>query len=117
MSKVPDYPEGFLRSIAQEVDGPDGTKKLVAAVPRYEVGAGEKNWTMPVSKLEAFLNERTLQGGRLISIVGQGSGLAAPVFLFTDEFELPPEKELAPIADPSPVDDNDEARKAWEAGE
>lgn len=115
MGKTPEYSENFLRAIAQEVDTPDG-KKLVASVPRYEVGGGEKNWSIPLSKLEAFLNEKTLQGGRLISVVTQGSGLTVPVFLYSDEFTLPPEEEVV-IADPSPVDENDEARKAWEAGE
>lgn len=109
------YPEEFLRQIAQKMQTPEG-EKLVAAVPRYEVGEGPKKWTVPVSQLEQFLNTRTLQGGRLVTILPQGSGLTAPVFLFHDQFVLPEEVDTTIVPEPEPVAEDDAARQNWEAG-
>jgi len=111
-----DYPVEFLRSIAQQVDTPEG-KKNVATVPRYEVGGGKGAWTVPVSKLEDFLNEKTLQGGRLVSVLPQGAGLTAPVFLFHDTFVVPDEVDTTVVPDPAPIPEDDAARKDWENGE
>ena len=112
MGAPKEYSEGFLRSIAQEVDTPEG-KKLVAYVPRYEVGTGKGD--MRLSMLEDFINAQTLKGGRLISVIPQGAGFVVPIFLFQDEFVLPPEVDPASLPLPAPADEDDPERKAWEA--
>lgn len=113
------YPEPFLRAIAQEVDTPEGKRK-VAVVPRYEVGGAAKgSWIVPLSKLQDMLNQRTLEGGRLITILPQGAGACAPVFLYHDEFMLPEEteEEVKPLPPLAAVEEDSAERRAWEADE
>lgn len=117
MSPKQQYTIEFLRAIAEEQDTPEG-KKLVASVPRYEVGdPTTKKSYLAVSKLEDFLNDMTMRGGRLVSVVPQGSGLVAPIVIYTDQFIVPSEAEETAqeeAANPTPADPDDAARNEWE---